>query len=80
MMAGLGWGAIGAGAALAGRPFAVSGRTAGAALICLSALCLASPSLSDQNVMGDDKCTVKFVASAKDLPRVSLDGDQFVLV
>ena len=38
MMAGLGWGAIGAGAALAGRPFAVSGRPV-VQLRCVSNRC-----------------------------------------
>ena len=80
MMAGLGWGAIGAGAALAGRPYEVLGRPVGAALICLGALCLASPALADQNVMAADNGTVNCVASAKDLTRISLAGDQFASV
>ena len=80
MMAGLGWGAIGAGAALAGRPHTVSARPLGAALICLGALCLASPALADQNVMAADNGTVSCVASAKDLTRISLAGDQFASV
>ena len=80
MMPGLGWGACFAGAVLAGRPFAVSGRPVGAALICLGALCLASPALADQNVLAADNGTVNCLASAKDLTRISLAGDQFASV
>lgn len=79
-MAEMAWGAIGAGAVLAGRPLAITGRPIGAALIGLGALCLASPALADQNVMTADNGTVQCVASAKDLTRISLAGDQFASV
>lgn len=72
--------AMGAGAMLAGRPFATLGRPIGAALIALGALGLASPALADQNVMAADNGTVQCVASARDLTRISLAGDQFASV
>jgi len=77
MMAGLGWSVIGVGVVMAGRPLATAGRPVGSALICLGALCLASPALADQNVVAADNGTVQCVASAKDLTRISLAGDQF---
>jgi conjugal transfer pilus assembly protein TraK len=73
-------GAIGVGAVLTGRPFALVGRPLGAALVCLGVLSLASPALADQNVMAADNGTVQCVASAKDLTRISLAGDQFASV
>lgn len=79
-MAQLAWGAIGAGAALAGRPLAVAGRPLGLALIGLGALALASPALADQSVEAADNGTVQCTASAKDLTRISLAGDQFASV
>ena len=79
-MAELAWGAIGAGAVLAGRPHAMIGRPLGAALICLGALSLASPALADQSIPVADNGTVACVASAKDLTRISLAGDQFASV
>ena len=72
--------AIGAGAMLAGRPCATLGRPIGAVLIALGALGLASPALADQNVLAADNGTVPCVASAKDLTRISLAGDQFASV
>lgn len=72
--------AIGAGTLLAGRPFALTGRPIGAALVCLGTLCLASPAFADQSVMAADNGTVQCVASAKDLTRISLAGDQFAAV
>ena len=79
-MAELAWGAIGAGAVLAGRPYAMIGRPLGAALICLGALSLAGPALADQSIPAVDNGTVACVASAKDLTRISLAGDQFASV
>jgi conjugal transfer pilus assembly protein TraK len=79
-MAQLGWGACLAGSVLAGRPLNIAGRPLGTALIGLGALCLASPALADQNVMAADNGTVSCVASAKDLTRISLAGDQFASV
>lgn len=79
-MAQLGWGAIGVGAVLAGRPYAISGRPVGAALICLGAMCLAAPAVADQSIPAADNGTVTCVASAKDLTRISLAGDQFTSV
>jgi conjugal transfer pilus assembly protein TraK len=43
-------------------------------------LCLAAPAFADQNVMAADNGTVQCVASAKDLTRISLAGDQFASV
>jgi conjugal transfer pilus assembly protein TraK len=79
-MAQLGWGAIGVGAVLAGRPYAITGRPVGAALICLGTLCLAPPAMADQSIPAADNGTVACVASAKDLTRISLAGDQFASV
>lgn len=79
-MAELGWGAIGVGSVLAGRPYAISGRPVSAALICFGALCLAAPALADQSIPAADNGTVACVASAKDLIRISLAGDQFASV
>jgi conjugal transfer pilus assembly protein TraK len=80
-MAELAWGAIGAGTVLAGRPLAIAGRPVGAALICFGALCLAaSPAMADQSIPAADNGTVACVASAKDLTRISLAGDQFASV
>lgn len=73
-------GVIGAGAVLAGRPLSIAGRPIGAALIGIGAFCLASPALADQNVMAADNGTVQCLASAKDLTRISLAGDQFASV
>ena len=79
-MAQLGWGAIGVGAVLTGRPYAITGRPVGAALICLGALCLAAPAMADQSIPAADNGTVACIASAKDLTRISLAGDQFASV
>ena len=79
-MAQLGWGAIGVGAVLAGRPYAITGRPVGAALICLGTLCLAAPAVADQSIPAADNGTVACIASAKDLTRISLVGDQFASV
>lgn len=71
---------IGAGAVLAGKPLAFTGRPIGGALMGIAALCLGAPALADQNVMAADNGTVQCVASAKDLTRISLAGDQFASV
>jgi len=73
-------GVIGAGAVLAGRPLSIAGRPIGAALIGIGLFSLASPALADQNVMAADNGTVQCLASAKDLTRISLAGDQFASV
>jgi conjugal transfer pilus assembly protein TraK len=65
---------------LTGRPFALVGRRSARQLVCLGVLSLASPALADQNVMAADNGTVQCVASAKDLTRISLAGDQFASV
>lgn len=74
------WGAIGAGAVLAGRPLAITGRPLGMALIGLGLAGLAGPALADQNLVAADNGTIACVASAKDLTRISLAGDQFASV
>lgn len=79
-MAELAWSAIGAGAVMAGRPYAMVGRPLGAALICMGALSLAAPALADQSIPAADNGTVTCTASAKDLTRISLAGDQFASV
>lgn len=46
----------------------------------LASLLLSSPALADQTVLAADNGTVGCVASAKDLTRISLEGDQFASV
>lgn len=79
-MAYLAWGACGAGAVLAGRPLSIAGRPLGAALMGLGAFALAGPALADQSLEAADNGTVHCVASAKDLTRIALAGDQFASV
>ena len=76
----LAWGLVGAGTALAGRRLAFVGRPIGAALITIGFASLGSPALADQNFLTADNGTVQCVASAKDLTRISLAGDQFASV
>ena len=76
----LAWCLVGVGSALAGRPLAFAGRPIGAMLIAIGLASLASPALADQNVLTADNGTVQCVASAKDLTRISLAGDQFASV
>lgn len=73
-------GLVGAGTVLAGRPLAFAGRPIGAMLIAIGIASFASPALADQNVLTADNGTVQCVASAKDLTRISLAGDQFASV
>lgn len=72
--------AIAAGVVFAARPFSISGRALGASLIGLGFALIAAPALADQNVIAADNGTVQCIASAKDLTRISLAGDQFASV
>lgn len=73
-------GLIGVGAALAGRPFSIGGRAIGAAMMTAGFALWSMPAMADQNVVVADNGTVQCVASAKDLTRISLNGDQFASV
>ncbi len=80
MMAGPAWGVISVGAVLVGRPLATMTRPVGAVLVLLGTLLLTSPAFADQNVMAADNGTIQCIASARDLTRISLAGDQFASV
>lgn len=64
---------------LASRSFCFTSRFAGALLIVLSILAFAVPAFAagDQRLMADDGAQVSCEASAKDLTRISLVGDEF---
>jgi conjugal transfer pilus assembly protein TraK len=79
-MTSLAWGACFAGAVLAGRPLAITGRPIGTALIALGLLGLAAPARADQSLEAADNGTVHCTASARDLTRIALAGDQFASV
>jgi conjugal transfer pilus assembly protein TraK len=80
MIASYAWGAVGAGAALILRPYSIAGRPVGVLLLTIGLIMAASPALADQAVMAKDNGQVDCVASAKDLTRISLNGDQFASV
>lgn len=80
MMAQYALGAIGMGAALISRPMSQAGRPFGFLLFGAGLFLLASPVRADQNVLAKDNGQVDCIASAKDLTRISLNGDQFASV
>lgn len=80
MMAQYAWGCLGAGAALVARPCSFGGRTTGVMLVGIGLLLVAGPAFADQSVLAKDNGQVDCVASAKDLTRISLNGDQFASV
>jgi conjugal transfer pilus assembly protein TraK len=80
MIAQYAWGALGAGAALITRPYSCVGRPLGALLIGVGLFAMSAPAHADQTVLARDNGQVDCVASAKDLTRISLNGDQFASV
>ncbi|TXH08033.1 MAG: conjugal transfer protein TraK [Candidatus Moraniibacteriota bacterium] len=79
-MAEVAYGSLGFGAVLAVRPSMTSTRYLGAVLLGIGAALLASPAFADQNLAAKDNGQINCVASAKDLTRISLVGDQFVSI
>lgn len=81
MMPQIAIGCVGTGAALMGRPLALTSRLVGGVLVGVGCfLLMASPAWADQAVMAKDNGQIDCVASAKDLTRISLSGDQFASV
>jgi conjugal transfer pilus assembly protein TraK len=80
MMAHYAWGAVGAGTALIARPYSIAGRPLGVLLVGLGLFAVSSPAFADQSVLAKDNGQVDCIASAKDLTRISLNGDQFASV
>lgn len=80
MMAQYAWGAVGVGATLIARPLSFGGRTVGVLIFAAGFVLAATPALADQMVLAKDNGQVDCVASAKDLTRISLNGDQFASV
>lgn len=79
-MTAVAYGSVGFGTLLALRPSLNSTRTIGAVLVGLGAALLASPAFADQNLAATDNGQINCLASAKDLTRISLVGDQFVSI
>ncbi|RYY05956.1 MAG: conjugal transfer protein TraK, partial [Alphaproteobacteria bacterium] len=67
------------GTALSARTFCWFSRIVGAALIAVAVFVFAAPAFAagDQTLMADDGAQVSCNASAKDLTRISLVGDEF---
>ena len=79
-MAEVAYGSLGLGSLLALRPSMISTRVAGAVLVGVGLALLATPAFADQNLAATDNGQINCVASAKDLTRISLVGDQFVSI
>jgi len=73
------FGSAALGTALASRTFCWLSRIAGAALIAVAVFVFAAPAFAagDQTLMASDGAQVSCNASAKDLTRISLIGDEF---
>lgn len=73
------FGSAALGTALSSRTFCWISRIAGAALIAVAVFVFAAPAFAagDQTLMADDGAQVSCNASAKDLTRISLVGDEF---
>ncbi len=73
------FGSAALGTALASRTFCWFSRIAGLALLTVAFFLLAGPAFAagDQTLMADDGAQVSCNASAKDLTRISLVGDEF---
>lgn len=73
------FGSAALGAALASRTFCLLSRIAGAVLIAAAVFVFAAPAFAagDQTLMVEDGSQVSCNASAKDLTRISLVGDEF---
>ena len=68
------------GVVLLARPFDIGGRAIGGGLVAVSLLFLARPALADQTLMASDNSRIDCVASARDLTRISLVGDEIASV
>lgn len=79
-MAEVAYGSLGFGTLLALRPSMSSTRALGAVLVGIGVALLATPAHADQNLAASDNGQVNCLASAKDLTRISLVGDQFVSI
>lgn len=80
MMTQIAWGIVGAGAVLMSRPLSYCGRPVGCIMVGLGLVLSASPAFADQSILAKDNGQIDCVASAKDLTRISLNGDQFASV
>lgn len=80
MMAQYAWGALGVGAALISRPLSFGGRSVGILIFAAGLIMAVAPAHADQAVLAKDNGQVDCFASAKDLTRISLNGDQFASV
>lgn len=74
------WWVVGAGAALMSRPLSFCARPLGCIMVAVGLVMAANPALADQSILAKDNGQIDCVASAKDLTRISLDGDQFASV
>lgn len=79
-MAEVAYGSLGFGALLALRPSMSSSRALGAMLVGIGVALLSAPAHADQNLAATDNGQINCLASAKDLTRISLVGDQFVSI
>ncbi|MEM7687590.1 MAG: type-F conjugative transfer system secretin TraK [Pseudomonadota bacterium] len=68
------------GLALAFRPYAIASRSLGWTMLGAAAVLTASPALADETILAEDNGEVRCTVSAKDLTRISLEGDQFAAV
>lgn len=75
-------GTLAAGTALASRISCLVSRAAGGVCVAVACLSLATPAhaATDQNLVAADGAQVTCTASAKDLTRISLVGDEFAAV
>ena len=76
----LAWMALGAGTLLGTRLLALTMRPAVILLLAAGVVGLVEPARADQSLIAADNGTIACVASAKDLTRFSLAGDQFAAV
>jgi conjugal transfer pilus assembly protein TraK len=68
------------GTLLMSRPFDWGGRLIGSGLVAISLVALATPALADQTLMASDNARIDCIASARDLTRISLVGDEIASV
>ena len=71
---------LASGAALLSCPVNWGGRLIGAGLVAICTLALASPAFADQTLMASDNSRIDCIASARDLTRISLVGDEIASV
>ncbi len=71
---------VACGTLLLSRPLDLGARTVGAGLVVLSLVLMATPALADQTLMASDNARVDCIASARDLTRISLVGDEIASV